>query len=923
MKKKAGISLLRFVSALLLGGGIVGIVAAAHLLGMDRRAEELALDLRYGIKSQTRMHEDLRLLLLDDRALEALGRWPWDRSIQAGVLQALNDAGAPIIALDIVLSDPQPVRYVSDRWDVYDPGEHFVGQASAQPVFDDARLEKALASCQHLLLPIVMRPPESPLKAGAQAQALLLMLRDDPGMSLTQARERLGQTGSVLNDEDLIGLYLHARGVQRLRSQFGLSPRRLASPIAPTGTPVPPLIRFLEQAQGVGFVNFFPGQGGVLRDMPLLMQDGRAGKFYPQMGLELARSYLSRMRDEPCRIETAPGWVLLRKQDGSAVRIPVNDQGQMRVPWIRREDIPDNSRISLARPGLIYLNRQKLQRNWQLRRLCLEELAASLGQEELIEAFSDLRLLEQKQRLAELDVQRARLYQPGKAENDATKALETRIAELEGRIEPLCKQLADPFYLQGLGPEDPLRVKIESLLERVEEIGRANTGIRSEIQQQLAQLRSLVDGKVCLLGAEATTLGDFVPTPSSKRLPGVYVHANVFSGIVSGDFIYAMPTWGNLAVLLGLGLSAVLLSVLLPVVWSFGAVLALVAGYIVINSYVLFAWQGVWVALVSPASAGFLGFVFVTVYRELTEEREKRRIRSMFSHTLSEAMVDRLLADPNIADLGGGERRVATFFFSDLQGFTGLVEQIGENRAVQLLNEIFDRATFIIEDRHGGYLNKFLGDGVFAIFGAPVAREDHARRAVDAALDCCREVAAVCNELPARLGIPVDLRCRIGLATGDVMVGNCGSSRRWDISAIGDAVNLASRLEAACKILGTGNLVADSTFRQGVNREEVVARPLGPIRVVGRNEPVFVWNLLGRPGRCSRETIELAQAFDQAFALHQQHDHLRAREAFDQLARRFPEDLPCRILRDWALKSAQQGEDSLTPDIIELNEKGK
>ncbi len=913
---------MRFLTALILGAGIVVFFAAAHALGLDTRWEELSLDLRYRITSQTQLSDELRLLLLDDTSLETLGRWPWPRRTQAGVIQALADAGSSIVALDILLPDPQEVRYISDRWDVYDPGEHFVGLGTPRPVFDDQELQEALARPDPLLLPVVMNPTQSRLRIGPKATRLVRLLHKQPQASLEQARKLLEESGQEMDGKDLAQLYLYARSLQKLRSRLALPVDAFGHLDCRAGRPTGALERFLQQADAVGFVNFFPDEDGKLRRMPLVMADSQSNKCFLQMGLALAGSYLEKTHQAPCRIRSQPGSIVLQQPGRPTLRIPVDSQGQILVPWIRHEDFPDPAKISLARPGIIYLNRQALQRNLRYRRLLQEDLADKLDQQELLAAFSRLRKLEQRRDQQSLQLQRKMLYQP-----QATGPLEPireQIRQIQERIESLAGELSDPFYLQGLAPEDPTRLEIEALLGRIEQTEESNRLIGREIQLQLADLRKHVEGKVCLIGAEATTLGDFVPTPSTRRLPGVYVHANLFSAITRGDFIRHPGLRWDLAVILILGLLAVGISVRLPVLWAGGLVSALIGLYILFNAYVLFAWNGIRMALVSPASGAFLGFVFVTVYRELTEEREKRRIRAMFSNAISATMVDRLLENPDIARLGGGERRCGTFFFSDLHGFTGLVEKIGERRAVEILNEVFDRATDIIEQRNGGYLNKFLGDGVFAMFGAPVAWEDHPRRAVQAALDCCSELEAFSRELPGRLGIETDLHCRIGLAGGEVMIGNCGSSRRWDISAIGDAVNLASRLEGASKLLGTRNLVADDTYQQAIRQnEDFLARPLGPIRVVGRQEPVRVWNLLGRRSQCSPEILQLALEFTEAFQLHDQHQHSKAAEAFDRLCRKFPEDTPCRILRDWARQSDESPPGSDVPDIIELRQKGQ
>ena len=165
--------------------------------------------------------------------------------------------------------------------------------------------------------------------------------------------------------------------------------------------------------------------------------------------------------------------------------------------------------------------------------------------------------------------------------------------------------------------------------------------------------------------------------------------------------------------------------------WS---IIGMAVAYAAFNASVVFGVMNCWLAVWHPLMAMVAGFAMVTAYRQLTEERAKRRIRALFAHAMSPALVDRLLEDPSVARLGG-ERRVVTCFFSDMAGFTSLSERLGEQGTVSLLNRYFDRMTDVIQNRNGGYLNKFLGDGLFVFFGAPVFQDDHPARAIRAAID--------------------------------------------------------------------------------------------------------------------------------------------------------------------------------------------
>ena len=211
-----------------------------------------------------------------------------------------------------------------------------------------------------------------------------------------------------------------------------------------------------------------------------------------------------------------------------------------------------------------------------------------------------------------------------------------------------------------------------------------------------------------------------------------------------------------------------------------------------------------------------------------------------------------------------------------------------------MLNRYFDRMTEVIQNRCGGYLNKFLGDGIFAFFGAPVPDEDHRDRAIRAALDCQREVCLLNEALAEETGTSAVLRCRIGVTTGEVMVGNCGSTQRMDYTAIGDSVNLASRLESANKFFGTRILILDQTLA-AASADGLVARPLGKVIVAGKNEPVEVWDVLAGAEEAPDEFQKSFADFARAVELMTDRKFAAVAELLEAVLKVVPDDRPAQI----------------------------
>jgi len=287
------------------------------------------------------------------------------------------------------------------------------------------------------------------------------------------------------------------------------------------------------------------------------------------------------------------------------------------------------------------------------------------------------------------------------------------------------------------------------------------------------------------------------------------------------------------------GVGAVAASVASPWLAALGSMLlgALIAGGVTV------AFEaGLWLDLAAPIGAGSLAFAGAVAVNWATEGREKRRVRELFGRYVSPEYVRRLADDFEAVRLGG-ERVPLTLLFSDIRGFTTLSEQRPAEEVIQLLNEYLERMTEVVF-RHGGTLDKFIGDAVMAFWGAPVPDEDHPRKGIEAGLEMLDEVDALNQEWRER-GMGIDLEIGVGIHTGEAVVGNIGSlARKLDYTAIGDAVNLASRLEGLNKEFGTRAIVSEATREAAGGDYDL--RPLGDVRVKGKEREVKIFELRGR-----------------------------------------------------------------------------
>lgn len=365
--------------------------------------------------------------------------------------------------------------------------------------------------------------------------------------------------------------------------------------------------------------------------------------------------------------------------------------------------------------------------------------------------------------------------------------------------------------------------------------------------------------KYVLFGFSAPGLLDLRPTPVDGAFPGVAVHATLLDNLLSGDLMRPVPP-----------LMALLLMVLLAgmAAWTLtgrvtAASSALWGGaWLIVPVALVFAayWLGFWLHWMSLQVAVVVAVLSSWLLNYALEGRQRRFVRSAFQHYLSADVIEQILREPERLRLGG-ERKNMTFFFTDLEGFTALSEVLSPEQLTNLLNDYLSAMTRIVQEE-GGTLDKFQGDAIMAFWNAPVSVADHAARAVRAAVRCQQRLAELSPQYAARYGHPLFMR--IGVHTGVAVVGNMGSRDRFDYTVLGDAVNLAARLEGVNKRFRSGILVSDATRAALPDDPALGLREVGCVAVVGREQPVTLYQPVPA-GLSSAQLTAFAAALSQFY----------------------------------------------------------
>lgn len=348
--------------------------------------------------------------------------------------------------------------------------------------------------------------------------------------------------------------------------------------------------------------------------------------------------------------------------------------------------------------------------------------------------------------------------------------------------------------------------------------------------------------KIVLVGTSAPGLYDLRVVPFQNDFPGVEIHANLIHNILQQNFLAEMPPVSALIIFFMLAILIGVVAVLLSPWASILLTLAAGAGYSWF-AFWLFTQRNLLTGLVEPLLGMALALLIGMIYRYVSEERQKNFIWGMFGNYLSDNLVREILRDP--AKLNpGGERKFATTFFSDLKDFTSISERLSPEEMLKQLNEYLAAMTEIVLD-YGGYLDKYDGDAIMAAYGVPVEQDDHAERACFSALDMQEKLREL--RLKWQMENRPLLQARIGINSGNMIAGNIGGKRRFDYTVIGDAVNLAARLEGVNKMYGTSIMISEETY--DLVKEKIIARELDFIRVKGKTKPVRIFELVARRDR--------------------------------------------------------------------------
>lgn len=857
------------------------IFSILSLFSFFEAGEKLIFDILLHIKPAVSENKSIVLIDIDDPSIAQVGVWPWSRDIMADGLILMKELGAEYALFDIEYTEQSPLgvnskvlteeipnaftneflnisQNISDLFTAIEAG--FISMEDASFYVSD--LQDLNEDSRDILLTKVAdiaRDNDSYLGATARffgKSFFTMTVLPSPEGTLTEEHKNYAFENIALKSiKDVDGTVISDEDIR------------------------PVIIPILKNAAGAGFPNVVPDSDGVTRRVSLIRKF--EDKYFPQLSFAPLLDLLGNPDVDLYKNKIIVKDAIIPGKEANDIIIPLTIDGKMLINWSKQSYLE----------SFRHLSYYELVLNKELEIRLVENL----------NNIKDVGYLSYYQR----DTNLLEIYKYAEDIKNSILSGGDRSATQEYKDvrEYFFEELG--FFLDG-GAEKALLADIEAVIisdEVSDEIKQDYAQIKAEVPgvfaavkdvyNSLAESRerisSALDGSFCIIGQTGTSTTDIGVTPFEEEYMNVGIHASTLNTILSGSFLDDRPWWYS-------SILAIILSLLVMIIIRKFKPIFSVSGGFIFTLMVLaagggfFLITGIYLNLLAPVLSVFFTSILIFIVNFFMLEKEKSFIRNAFSHYLSPDVISELVSNPDKLNLGGEKKRL-TAIFTDVQGFSTISETLDPSDLVKLLNEYLTEMSNTILDLRGT-IDKYEGDAIIAFFGAPVEYDGHAENACLSAVRM-RKVEKELNKYFLKEEMSsVPLFTRIGINTGDMVVGNMGTPKKMDYTIMGNAVNLAARLEGVNKQYGTGILVSEETYNYGA--ANISARKLDRVRVVGINTPVRLYELVEEKNMTDDKTLEAIDIFHSALNIFEEREWVKAQKYFSKVLKIFPEDGPSK-----------------------------
>ena len=868
---------------------VVSVIIICGLLGLSGFTEKLEFRLYddlLGLKPATTQNPTVRLVNIDDAASGEIGIWPWGREILADVLIRLREVGAKTavfdieyispgslgIAPDILAELPNTFSYELDNVATLmsdfstSIAQKGITLDQVESVSDDLINNYVVPSYQNLY------------------DKIDVLVRDNDDY-FGKAIHFFGNAWLTINAADL-SIKVDPDDLIKKGNDYTF---KFMYNTIPGFSPALPI--FMQNAAGAGFTNVSIDSDGSRRRIELLRKNNYVYiaqlSFAPLLSLLDTKELERTKRKLIVKNALFPG-----EEERRDISIPLDANGRMLINWI-----PNNFVTSFKSDSVLFLiDIDTIEENLieQLRNLetfvLRDEFGRTLPYYDVV-AY----LLSNYQDLKD---EKNMLFNETGTSTKNDPRYDAYFARRQTFFSDFA-ELFDPIYTREIMKRlDSLTTEenAEDIQLLKDSVNERFVSLKAEYdlyQENFAFLKEHYDGAFCIIGHTAVASTDLGTTPFNRFYPNVGTHANVFNTIITEEFItplewYVGYFFACIFVILVLIMEQRKKLVVQNVI---GGLSTLVFPVMSILLMVLFR---IYMPVFIPSLVPVVSFLALTIYRFINSEKDKSFLRSAFSTYLSADVVNEIVSDPKKLTLGGEEKNI-TAIFTDVRGFSTISEKVTPTQLVSFLNRYLTLLSDIILENRGT-IDKYEGDAIIGFFGAPVSYDYHAWTACLSAIRMKQAEVEFNAEMLAADVIPMPVYTRIGINTGNMVVGNMGTDKKMNYTMMGNDVNLAARLEGVNKVYHTWILVSESTWlaaNSGENKGKIVARRMDKVRVVGINKPVQLYNIVGLRNEMSEKELKSVDLFHQGLDRYLQRDFVNAKKYFDEANRLFPETVTC------------------------------
>ena len=869
-------------------------VSLLYTMGAFNTLEDRLYDYFLGFRIDRPLIESVVFLDVDDNAIAYNGMYPWPRSIPANGLLRLKEYGAKAVIFDIEYIDHGP-QGVDSLYLDRGLGDDFSRSFSEI----NTNVKDMLSSVREGRMGQADFDYYSGNLFGMiddEREALYNKARTvarDNDQYLAQALALFGRSWATLNLRDKI-----------LRDEEQSSRRPIAEELfsypvialegahrgSITADILPPLPIFALAVKGAGFTNIEIDDDGIRRRIYLTQN------IYDHWYLQLAFAPLIDYLGKPELVLENRKLTIKQAQmtDGQIkdIVIPLDSKGRMMLDWPKTDYEDTFNHISFW--DFSFLDEIEVELEKYSRALAsadlmffarfdpsLMRIPFILGD---IEEFLDAAYEAKDHALENLSDDSFDAFIRYRNQGYALLA-EIFGMDAETKIRTICSQLSADF------PEDAAIIEDEA-----EYIAMLVNNLNIDLKKwhELTESNRLaLQDKFCIIGRVDTGTTDYGVNPFWGKYVNAGTHGIVLDTILSGSFITPLSEWWHLLIMLLFvplfSLVSARLSLVVRAATGFGVTI-----FIVIISILMFRYTGVFLGPLGTVFSMLICVIVREIYSYADSEKEKSFIRTAFSTYVSGDVVKEIIANPSHLHLGGTKRHM-TAIFTDIMNFSRIAEQLDPEELVSLLNRYLSAMSDVILAEKGT-IDKYDGDAIIAFFGAPLDLADHALRACVSAITMKRIEAELNKTIMEQKLSPLPLFTRIGINTGSMVAGNMGTDNKMNYTIMGNAVNLASRLEGVNKQYGTWILTSEETVHETGNC--LLARKLDCVRVVGIREPVRLYELLDMADSASSEQKKLVEVFHEALDLFEKRSWQQAANGFKEALAIKAEDSLSKIYLD-------------------------